>query len=284
MKRFLTVLTVVLLAVVLCCFAGMAAAPDSYYLEEMDADIALPSWNDYYFLYPDMPEDNSDLNYLGMTAQEINDILIPNGILFDALHYDTAHEIAVQVNHEGTDDLNYAELSDVEQAAVIAATTMELEAMGYTVDNMEWVDGENACWLVMEFRHPDLGWVYQYHTSFDGRTLVFTASSALGAELTDEIRDVTAGMALGTVFRSGGSVIDEPMPSPYEPGSDDPAAEPDESVEDVSGIPDFSGIDVGRVVTGALIGFGAGVVVVVVIVVLMAVTGRKKKEKISAEE
>ena len=219
MKRFLAVFAALLLAVVLCCSVGLAAAPTSYYLEEIDADIALPPWDDYYFLYPDMPADNADLGYLELTPQDINDILVPNGILFDALYYDGTHEIAVQVNDEGTDGVNYHELSEAERRSVITTSTMELELMGYTVNTMEWQEGESAVWLVVEFTHPDIGWAYQYHTSFDGKTLVFTASSGQGAELTDEIRAVTANMALGTVFRGGDFIIDEPAPSPYEPES-----------------------------------------------------------------
>lgn len=271
MKRFLAVLTAFLMAAVLCGSVGFAAeVPVSYYLEEMDADIALPSWDDYYFLYPDMPEDNADLAYLEMTPEEINQILIPNGILFDALYYDASHEIAVQVNDGSTDDLNYGELSELERAAVITATTMELESLGYTVNTLEWMDAENGTWMVVEFTHPDIGWAYQYHTNYNGKTLLFTASSAQGVELTDDIRNVTANMALGTVFRS---VVTQPEPSD-EPGVTTPA-QPEET-PDISDI--LSGLDIGRLLTGGLIGAGVGVAVVAIIVVLLAVTGRKKRK------
>lgn len=270
MKRILTVLTTLLLAVVLCCSFAFASG-NTYYLEEMDADIALPSWDDYYYLYPNMPADNEDLAYLEITPEEINAILVPNGILFDALFYDASHEIAVQVNG-GTDDLDYSELNELERAAVIAATTMELESLGYTVNGMEWDVAENATWLVVEFTHPDVGWAYQYHTNVNGKVLVFTASSAQGVELTDEIRTVTANMALGTVFHSGDSVIAEPDDPAAEPVL--PTVQPDDSDGEVAGM--LAGFDAGRIVVGALIGAGAGVVVVAILIVLLAVKGRRK--------
>lgn len=282
MKRFLITFTALLMVVVLCCSIGFASAPATYYLEEMDADIALPSWDDYYFLYPNMPEDNADLAYLEMTPEEINEILIPNGILFDALYYDASHEIAVQVNDEDTDDLDYGELSELERAAVITATTMELESLGYTVNTMEWVDAENGTWMVVEFTHPSIGWAYQYHTNYNGKTLLFTASSAQGVELTDDIRSVTANMAVGTVFRN---IATEPEPGTEPEPSGEPGvvtpSQPEET-PDVSDI--FSDLDIGRLIAGGLIGAGVGVVVVILIVVLLAVKGRKKAKKEAPQE
>ncbi len=202
MKRVLSSVIVIVLVIVLCTSAAFAAG-NTYYLEEMGADIALPSWEDYYYLYPNMPEDSEDLSYLELTPQQINDILIPNGILFDALYYDASHEIAVQVNEQsGAEFDSYTSLNELERAAIIAATTADLEQMGYAVNSMEWVDGTAAVWLVTEFVLPEGSWAYQYHTIVSGKTLLFTASSASGVELTDEIRQVTADMALGTVFHS----------------------------------------------------------------------------------
>ncbi len=272
MKRILCIVTAVLLAVVLCCSAAFASE-NTYYLEEMNADIALPSWEDYYYLYPNMPADSEDLTYLEMTPEEINAILIPNGILFDALYYDASHEIAVQVNDTDM-EFDYSQLDKAERFAIITASTMELEALGYTVHTMEWVEGENDIWLVTEFSLPDGGgWAYQYHTARGGKTLLFTASSAAGAELTDEIRQVTAGMALGTVFHGTGSVIDEPSPSPSEPSSEPDTPTPGPIEGEKTEFPEF---DFTRILTGALVGFGAGVVVVAVIIVIIAVKGRRR--------
>lgn len=274
MKRILTAVSTLLMAVVLCCSAAFAAAPTSYYIEEVDADIALPPWSDYYFLYPNMPEDSEDLYYLELTPQEINDILVSNGILFDALYYDGSYEIAVQVNEETLSDVDYSELGELERAAVIAASKLELDVLGYTINAMEWVEGENATWLLVEFTFPgDGGWAYQYQTARGGKTLSFTASSAQGVELTDDIRDVTANMALGTVFHS--TVIT--LPGGEEPMVKDPAP----SEDPLAGV--LEDLDVGGLVAGGLIGAGVGVVVVAVIVVVLVVTGRKKKDQKTPE-
>lgn len=274
MKRILTTVSTLLVAVVLCCSAAFAAAPTSYYIEKVDADIALPPWSDYYFLYPNMPEDSEDLYYLELTPQEINDILVSNGILFDALYYDGSYEIAVQVNEETLSDVDYSELGELERAAVIAASKLELDVLGYTINAMEWVEGENATWLLVEFTFPgDGGWAYQYQTARGGKTLSFTASSAQGVELTDDIRDVTANMALGTVFHS--TVIT--LPGGEEPMVKDPAP----SEDPLAGV--LEDLDVGGLVAGGLIGAGVGVVVVAVIVVVLVVTGRKKKDQKTPE-
>lgn len=312
MKRFLTTLTAVLLAVLLCCSAAFAAAPTSYYLEEMDADIALPSWEDYYFLYPDMPEDNEDLYYLGLTPEDVNGILIPYGILFDALYYDATHEIAVTVAEDELSAamFNFKELSELERTAAATAVTAEFEAMGAAVTSIEWVDGGNAVWLALEYTlSNDGGWAYQYTTVYNGMTLSFVASSAYGVELIDEIRNVVADMAIGTVFH-----YTAPTPEGSGISPDlirDALSEMGIDLDDLN-LNDLQGLDLealgltgdelmdlllsaaglgglnwrgvlssaGR---GALIGAGVGVVVVILIIVLLAVTGRKKKVTVQAE-
>lgn len=203
MKRFLTVLTAVLLAVLLCCSAGFAAAPDSYYLEEMDAAIALPSWDDYFFLYPDMPADNEDLEILELTPEDINGILVPYGILFNALYYDATHEISVMVNEDeiSRTAFNLLELDQAELSTVESAVVTDLEMIGAVDISVEWAAASNACWMILEYTLPDDGgWIYQYSTVYNGKNLIFTSSTAYGAELTDEIRNVVADMAIGTRF------------------------------------------------------------------------------------
>lgn len=204
MKRFLTALTAVLLAVLLCCSAGFAAESYSYYLEEMDADIALPSWDDYFFLYPDMPADSEDLEILELTPEDINGILVPYGILFNALYFDATHEISVMVNEDEISRTSF-NLLEVDQAAlstVEGAVVADLELMGAVDISVEWVNAANACWMILEYALPDGGsWIYQYSTVYNGKNLIFTSSSAYGVELTDEIRGVVADMALGTQFR-----------------------------------------------------------------------------------
>ena len=203
MKRFLTALTAVLLAVLLCCSAGFAAGGYSYYLEEMDADIALPSWDDYYFLYPDMPADSEDLEILELTPEDINGILVPYGILFNALYFDATHEISVMVNEDeiSRTAFNLLELDQAELSTVESAVVADLELMGAVDISVEWATASNACWMILEYTLPDDGgWIYQYSTVYNGKNLIFTSSTAYGAELTDEIRNVVADMALGTQF------------------------------------------------------------------------------------
>lgn len=263
MKRFFAGMTAFLLAAALCCPAF--AAEYGYYVKEADASIALPSWEDYYYLYPGMAEDSEDLTYLEMTPEEIDDILIPNGILFDALYYDASHEIAVQVIGGDGETLDYSRLMETEREEVALATRAELEQSGYTVQAMEWLDGENAVWLVTELSLPEGDWIYQLHTYFGSASLAFTASTATGAELTDEIRQVTADMALGTVFQS------------YHPASaeEDAFPDPEELLDQ---------LPLGSILTGALIGLCAGAVVVAVIVVVIARKGRGNKNKSDAAE
>lgn len=265
MKRFSASLTALVLAV-LCCTCAHAAEY-GYYVKEADATVALPSWEDYYYLYPDMAEDSEDLAYLEMTPEEIDEILIPNGILFDALYYDASHEIAVQVI--GGETLDYSRLMGTERDEVALATREELEQTGYTVQAMEWLDGENAVWLVTELSMPEGDWVYQLHTYFGSSALSFTASTATGAELTDEIRQTTADMALGTVFQS------------YRPAA--PEQEETPGPEDIAEQL-LEQLPLESILTGALVGFCAGAVIVAVIVVVIVRKGRGAKSKSDAAE
>ena len=73
MKRVLTVVAVLLMTALLCCPTCFAAdAPAFHHLDELDVDIALPAWENYYFLYVDMPADNPDLEFLEMTPEQVN--------------------------------------------------------------------------------------------------------------------------------------------------------------------------------------------------------------------
>ena len=205
MKRFFAVCTVVLMVAVLCCVPAFAAGSESYYLEEMDADIALPSWDDYYFLYPDMPEDSLDLEYLGMTAQEINDILVPDGILLAVLYYDYTHEIDVQMSQDelSAELFNFKELSTLEREVVLAAYSSMLEGAGYVLDRSGWGHSEDAEWLVLEYTMPGADWYCQYITVCNGKMLTLTALEGDSGELAEArevARNTIAMMATETRF------------------------------------------------------------------------------------
>lgn len=208
MKRFLITFTAVLMAIVLCCAPGFAAeAPTSHYVEEMDADIALPSWDDYYFLYPNMSEDNEDLAYLEMTPEEINEILVPSGILLDVMYYDLSYEVIVQVMEDDTaaEVFNYRELSDFERETVVSALKSGYAQIGIELTSGEWVDADNAVWMVVEYTMDGDLWCYQYNTVYNGKTLALTASMYITDSsfeaMKEDVRSVTAMMAAGTVFR-----------------------------------------------------------------------------------
>lgn len=200
MKRVSVGLAAVLLAVLLCCPAARAEEY-GYYVSEADATIALPSWEEYYYLYPRMAENNEDLISLGITPEDVDELLAANGILFGALHHDASHEIAVQVIEGSGETLDYSCLSEAERAEVARAILAELEQSGCTVQATEWLEGGNAVWLVTELSLTDGSWLYQCHTYFGSAALSFTASTATGVQLTDAIRQTTTDMALGTVFQ-----------------------------------------------------------------------------------
>lgn len=205
MKRFLTGCAAVLMLVVLCCIPAFAADSEGYYLAEMDADIALPSWDDYYFLYPDMPEDSLDLEYLGMTAQEINDILVPDDILLAVLYYDYTHEIDVQVSQDelSAELFNFGELSTLEREIALAAYSTMLEGSGYVLGRSGWGHSHDAEWLVLEYTMPDYDWYCQYITVCNGKMLTLTAvvgDSEKLAETREIARNTVAMMATETKF------------------------------------------------------------------------------------
>lgn len=207
MKRILTVFAVILMAAVLCCPIGFAAdVPTSYHLNEMDVDIALPSWEDYYFLYPDMPADNPDLEFLEMTPGQVNDALVPAGILLDVLYYDFSHEIAVYVEEDDmyAEIYNYRELSALEREIVLGVNASLYADSGIELTAIEWVEKENALWLVTEYTVPGTCLCRQYSTVYNGKMLyldatLYAADSGYDA-MRDEVWAVVDTMAADTVF------------------------------------------------------------------------------------
>lgn len=208
MKRFLMTCAVLVMAVVLCCTAVLAAQPESYYLGEMDADIALPSWDDYYFLYPDMSADNQDLEYLEMTPEDVNGLLLPGGILLDVLYYDFSHEFAVRVTEDSmsAEMFNYSELSQLEREIVLAAGATVFDGTGIELLKSGWVSAGDAVWMVLEYEVPGAVWCCQYSTVCNGKNLTIDAAMYLSYNdseaMKEEIRSVAAMMADATVFHS----------------------------------------------------------------------------------
>jgi len=200
-KRRASAILAALLLAVLCWLPAYAGSGETYYLKEVDAEIPLPLWEDYYHLFPDMPEDHPDLEYLRMTPEEVNEILRPNGILFQAIRYDLSCEITVQAEkHEKR--LDYRRIGEAERGALAESTRAELEAEGCTVYSVAWEEGEHALWLVVEFALADGSGMCQYHTVKAGKSLSFTAISTERGALAEEVCEVLKAMALGTRFGS----------------------------------------------------------------------------------
>jgi len=207
MKRILTVFAVILMAVMLCCPIGFAAeVPTSHHLDELDVDIALPSWEDYYFLYPDMPADSLDLEYLEMTPEQVNNALVPNGISLDVMYYDFSHEIVVYVEEDDmyAEIYNYRELSALEREIVLSVNASLYAESGVTLSAAEWLEKDNALWLMAEYEIPGVCLCRQYSTVYNGKMLYLDATLYVDDSGYDAMRDevwtVVDTMAADTVF------------------------------------------------------------------------------------
>lgn len=207
MKRVLTVFVAILMIAVLCCPAGFAAdVPASHHLEELDVDIALPSWEEYYFLYPDMSADNPDLEYLGMTPEQVNSDLGSRGILLDVLHDDFSHEITVCVEEDSmyAEIYNYRELSAFEREIVLSVNTSLYTDSGVMPTVVEWLDKDNALWVMIEYALPNGYLCRQYSTVYNGKMLYVDAALYVADSGYESARDqvwaVVDKMVSDTVF------------------------------------------------------------------------------------
>ncbi len=208
MKRFLTTLTALLMAAVLCCAPGFAAAEPAYYLEEMDVSIALPDWESYYYLYPDMAEGNSDLADLDMTPEQVNELLAPNGILLDVVYYDFSHEITANVTEDqvSAEVYNYRELSSLEREIVLGVSSSMYAGTGVELNSVQWMERDNALWLVTDFTIPGQCLCRQYNTAYNGKNLYLNATlylvDGVDTSLWSQVCAVADAMAAGTVFHT----------------------------------------------------------------------------------
>lgn len=261
MKRTVKGALALLLAAVFLCGNALAAG-ETYSFEEFDFEVTVPE-EDYYILTRDMDPDSPTLVDVGLTVEQVNEILEPNNIYLDALYYDASYELAVVVL-EGEDYgsvFNYDLLSKLERNAIASEAKRELERQGYTVTgDISWYEGEETVFVVLEMELPDsAGWSYQYQAVYNGRMVAVGASSVYLEEPTDEIKEQTRLLAEGIHFTRR-------LPTPQEVL--------DAYEEDEKGSTLLPSILKGAIV-GALIGVGYEV---------FSKLRKKKKEKENADE
>lgn len=211
-----------LLAVMLLCGNALAAG-ETYSFEEFDFEVTA-SEGDYYILTRDMDPDSPTLVDVGLTVEQVNELLEPNNIYLDALYYDASYELAVTVL-EGEDYkevFNFDLLSKLERDATASEVKRELERQGYTMTgDISWYEGEEAVFIVIEMVLPD-AWSYQYQTVYNGRAVIVNASSLFLDAPTDEIREQTRLLAEDIHFTRKLPVPEE-VRRAYEEGEEEPS-------------------------------------------------------------
>ena len=121
-----SVISLLLAAVLLC--GNTLAVGETYSFEEFDFEVTAPE-GDFYILTRDMAPEDPTLMDVGMTAEQVKEILEPANIYLDALYYDASYELVVTVL-EGEDFeavFNYDLLSKLQRDAATSAGTRELE-------------------------------------------------------------------------------------------------------------------------------------------------------------
>ena len=208
MKRFLMTCVALLMVAVLCCPMVFAAQPEGFYLEAMNAEIALPSRENHYVLYPNMPADSEDLGYLEMTPEDINELLAAGGASLDVLYYDFSREYVVYVAEDNmsAEMFNFSELSNLEREIVLAASTSMFEGTNVLLRDSFWVTLGDTVWMVLEYEVDGVVRCCRYNTICNGKSLTVDAMLYLAYDSSEaaieEIRNTAAMMAGGTVFRT----------------------------------------------------------------------------------
>ena len=202
MKRTVKSALILLLAAVLLCGNALAAG-ETYSFEEFDFEVTVPE-GDYYILTRDMDPDSPTLVDVGLTVEQVNEILEPNNIYLDALYYDASYELAIMIieNEDNENIFNYDLLKKMQKDAVVPEAKREFERHGeQVVGDVFWYEEGETPFLVIELATTeDSGWSYQYQTVYNGKMFVAYASSAFTNEPTDEIKEQTRLLAEGIHF------------------------------------------------------------------------------------
>lgn len=208
MKRLLMTCAALLMVVLLCCPMVFAAQTEGFYLEALNAEIALPAQENHYILYPNMPADSEDLGYLEMTPEDVNQLLASGGASIDVLYYDFSREYVVYVTEDNmsAEMFNYSELSNLEREIVLAASTSMFQGTNVLLRDSAWVTLGDTVWMVLDYEMDGVVRCCRYNTICNGKSLTIDAMLYLAYDSSDaaieEIRNTAAMMAGGTVFHS----------------------------------------------------------------------------------
>lgn len=193
MKR---IAAAVLLAVALCLSTALAAE-SSWQLEDIDARFALPE-GDFYVLYPGMDPEDQALADLGLTSEEIDQIMAEGNMRLDMVCFDGSYELTVHVL-TGADFetiFNYALLSKSQRNVLMKEATKEMEKQGMEAEKCDWYETNGLLFFVTKTGMPDSeGWCYQYQTVFNGKCVSVTARSAYTDAPTEEMLAQVKAMA-----------------------------------------------------------------------------------------
>lgn len=201
MKRWMGTL-LALVAVITIVPLGWAAN-DPYVFEEWDMEVTVPE-GDYYILHRDMDPDSQELIDMGLTVEQVNELLEGEDIYLDAVCFDGAYELAViaVAGEEFEDVFDYGLFSKFQKNVASAVNKRVWEEQGYQVtEDISWYEGEEALFTVLSLVLPDENsWCYRYQTIYNGRLIIVSASSLYLDAPTDEIKEQTRLLAEGIHF------------------------------------------------------------------------------------
>lgn len=198
MKQGVKTAVGLMLAVLLLCGSAQAAG-ETYTFDECDMEITVPE-GDYYILLRDMDPEDPTLPNVGLTAEQVNEIMEPGNIYLVALAHDISYELHVNVltGEDYEEIFNYDRYSKFERNVLAAEVTREFEKQDdfQMVGDITWYEGEEAVFLVIQLDSPEGDiWGYQYQTVYNGRMITVSAASASLEEPTDEIREEVRRLA-----------------------------------------------------------------------------------------
>lgn len=177
-----------LLAAVFLCGNALAVG-ETYSFEEFDFEVTVPE-GDYDILTRDMDPDSPTLADVGLTAEQVNELMEPDMYLI-AFASDSSYALYVSVIE--TDVSNYDVLNQREKDAVAASVEKKFKERGFVLaDSLFWYEEGEMPYIVVELvPSEESDWSYQYQTVYNGRRIVISAGLVDLGDPTDEIREQT---------------------------------------------------------------------------------------------
>lgn len=257
--------TVILLAAILLLTMTMPAlaATNTYDLPELKLSLEIP---EEYLVFTREPEDiDAELEYYGMTKEELLDIMLSSDIYLDAFSADWTSEIVVTMTENTIKEMG--KLSDDILMGMKSMMEEEYESMNVEMSSFEIYHTEVLTFIRIYFHNPEASsYSLQYYTIYDHRAMNFTLHSFDG-QITRPQEQLMEKL-VNSIRLDGVQTESAPDPAPSKPAETQSQSEKKPVQKE-----DDDGSPIIAVLAGAVL----GAAVVIILLRRKSVAGKKKQ-------